>query len=218
MKIGVTKALSNALTVVSWAMIGLSVAGAINLAFPEYMGFVKELVGYDKTAVTSLAIGSGGVGLLGVVGRTLKNSFNTQNALLIARHNAEIEVWKKEKELLVTANNEFMVAFTEKQGEQVVITNELNKKIDLSLKFQIAYSKERLNMSDNLVPQDVKREYRAFLDSVNEPYEVVVEPLIVSETIEKEVEVEVTTQQLKEREKARKLESKANTQKGVGVR
>ena len=55
-----------------------------------------------------------------------------------------------------------MQEFTIKQREQLDNQNEITKKQNLILDFNVAYAKERLNMSDNLVPQEVKKEYQAF--------------------------------------------------------
>lgn len=223
MKIALTKALGKTVTIVSTLLIGLSLLGMLNLAFPDYANFVKELFGFDKESMTFFTLGTAGTGTLGLIGRTLKNSFNTQNTMLVATHNVERQKWQKEKDELQINQNEFMQEFTIKQREQLDNQNEITKKQNLILDFNVAYAKERLNMSDNLVPQEVKKEYQAFLDRVNDKSigdidTKMIDPVIVVEEVEKVIEVELTPKEVKEREKALKLANNNNNSKRVGVR
>lgn len=226
MKIALTKALGKTTTAVSTLLIIISLLGVLNLAFPDYVGFVNELFGFenglfgfDKEAMTSLTLGTAGTGTLGLIGRTLKNSFNTQNTMLVATHKAEREVWKKEKDELQHEINEFMEVFAIKQIEQLDNESKMLKKQELQLDFNIAYAKERLNMSDNLVPQEVKKEYQAFLDNANNKDNDIkeVKPIIVVEEIEKVVEVELTPKDIKKRKKVNKQLLKSSD-KRIGVR
>lgn len=223
MKIALTKVLGRTITIVSTLLIGISLLGLLNLTFPEYAGFVKELFGFNKETMTFFTLGTAGTGTLGLIGKTLKNSFNTQNAMLVATHKMEREVWQKEKDELQHEINEFMEAFTIKQREQLDNENKILKKQELQLDFNIAYAKERLNMSDNLVPQEVKKYYQAFLDNVNNQDNDIkeIEPIIVVEEIEKVVEIELTPKDIKERQKSLNNNidyNDNNNKRGVGIR
>lgn len=216
MKLAFTKVLGQVITIVSMLLIGISLLGILNLAFPEYSKFVMDLFGFDnKNEMAFLTMGTAGTGTIGLIGRTLKNSFNNQNAMLVATHNQERALWKKEKEELFINQNEFMEEFVNKQREQLDNDNELIKKQNLVLDFNVAYAKERLKMSDNLVPLEVKQEYQLFLDNVeNKDNEIKeVEPLIVVEEIEKVIEIELTPKEVKDKKKA-----KANNKNRIGVR
>lgn len=212
MKLAFTKTIGKVVSIGSGILILLSLLGIFNLTFPEYFEFVANMFGFDKEAMTVFTLGAAGTGTLGLVGRTLKNSYNTQNALLMATHNAERNKWQKEKEEYRLELNEFIVEHTLKHGEEIELLNKVNDELGLAKSFNVAYAKERLNMSDNLVPQDIKAYYKDYLDKVldNENKETVVEPLIVSEEVEKIVEVELTPKEVK-------LKNKKNN-KGVGVR
>lgn len=212
MKLAFTKTIGKVVSIGSGILILLSLLGIFNLTFPEYFEFVANMFGFDKEAMTVFTLGAAGTGTLGLVGRTLKNSYNTQNALLVATHNAERNKWQKEKEEYRLELNEFIVEHTLKHGEEIELLNKVNDELELAKSFNVAYAKERLNMSDNLVPQDIKAYYKDYLDKVldNENKETVVEPLIVSEEVEKIVEVELTPKEVK-------LKNKKNN-KGVGVR
>lgn len=212
MKLAFTKTIGKVVSIGSGILILLSLLGIFNLTFPEYFEFVANMFGFDKEAMTVFTLGAAGTGTLGLVGRTLKNSYNTQNALLMATHNAERNKWQKEKEEYRLELNEFIVEHTLKHGEEIELLNKVNDELELAKSFNVAYAKERLNMSDNLVPQDIKAYYKDYLDKVldNENKETVVEPLIVSEEVEKIVEVELTPKEVK-------LKNKKNN-KGVGVR
>lgn len=220
MKVAMIKAASVGVSIVSWLLIGLSAVGALSLAFPEFTAFVTDFLGIQDTALVSFVLGGAGVGTLGVVGKSLKNSFNTQNALLVARHNAELSLWKKEKEELQLEVNDFMLEFTEKNLETHKVLAETDNKIDLTLLFQVAYAEERLNMSDTLVPPNVKERYKAFLDKVNQVEATTtiadIEPITLTETVETTVEVPITQKEKRQQEKAEAREIKA--QQGVGLR
>lgn len=214
------KAANVVVSIVSWLLIGLSAVGALSLAFPEFTAFVTDFLGIQDTALVSFVLGGAGVGTLGVVGKSLKNSFNTQNALLVARHNAELSLWKKEKDELQLEVNNFMLEFTEKNLETHKVLAETDNKIDLTLLFQVAYAEERLNMSDTLVPPNVKERYKAFLDKVNQVEATTtiadIEPITLTETVETTVEVPITKKEKRQQEKAEAREIKA--QQGVGLR
>lgn len=212
MKLAFTKTLGKVVSIGSGILILLSLLGIFNLTFPEYFEFVANMFGFDKEAMTVFTLGAAGTGTLGLVGRTLKNSYNTQNALLIATHSAERSKWQKEKEEYRLELNDFIVDHTLKHGEEIELLNKVNDELELAKSFNVAYAKERLNMSDNLVPQEIKSYYKGYLDKVldNDNKETVVEPLIVSEEVEKIVEVELTPKEVK-------LKNKKNN-KGVGVR
>lgn len=220
MKVAMIKAASVGVSIVSWLLIGLSAVGALSLAFPEFTAFVTNFLGIQDTALVSFVLGGAGVGTLGVVGKSLKNSFNTQNALLVARHNAELSLWKKEKDELQLEVNDFMLEFTEKNLETHKVLAETDNKIDLTLLFQVAYAEERLNMSDTLVPPNVKERYKAFLDKVNQVEATTtiadIEPITLTETVETTVEVPITKKEKRQQEKAEAREIKA--QQGVGLR
>lgn len=220
MKVAMIKAASVGVSIVSWLLIGLSAVGALSLAFPEFTAFVTDFLGIQDTALVSFVLGGAGVGTLGVVGKSLKNSFNTQNALLVARHNAELSLWKKEKDELQLEVNNFMLEFTEKNLETHKVLAETDNKIDLTLLFQVAYAEERLNMSDTLVPPNVKERYKAFLDKVNQVEATTtiadIEPITLTETVETTVEVPITKKEKRQQEKAEAREIKA--QQGVGLR
>lgn len=222
MKVAMIKAASVGVSIVSWLLIGLSAVGALSLAFPEFTAFVTDFLGIQDTALVSFVLGGAGVGTLGVVGKSLKNSFNTQNALLVARHNAELSLWKKEKEELQLEVNDFMLEFTEKNLETHKVLAETDNKIDLTLLFQVAYAEERLNMSDTLVPPNVKERYKAFLDKVNQGEATAtmtiadIDPITLTETVETTVEVPITKKEKRQQEKAEAREIKA--QQGVGLR
>lgn len=222
MKVALIKAANITVLIVSWLLIGLSAVGALSLAFPDFTAFVTNFLGIQDTALVSFVLGGAGVGTLGVVGKSLKNSFNTENALLIARHNAELEVWKKEKDELQLEVNNFMVEFTEQNLEIHKVLAETDNKIDLTLLFQVAYAEERLNMSDTLVPPNVKEKYQAFLDKVNQDETTAtmtiadIEPITLTETVETIVEVPITQKEKKQQAKAEAKEIKA--QQGVGLR
>ena len=220
MKVAMIKAANVGVSIVSWLLIGLSAVGALSLAFPEFTAFVTDFLGIQDTALVSFVLGGAGVGTLGVVGKSLKNSFNTQNALLVARHNAELSLWKKEKEELQLEVNDFMLEFTEKNLETHKVLAETDNKIDLTLLFQVAYAEERLNMSDTLVPPNVKERYKAFLDKVNQVETTTtiadIEPITLTETVETTVEVPITQKEKRQQEKAEAREIKA--QQGVGLR
>lgn len=220
MKVAMIKAASVGVSIVSWLLIGLSAVGALSLAFPEFTAFVTDFLGIQDTALVSFVLGGAGVGTLGVVGKSLKNSFNTQNALLVARHNAELSLWKKEKDELQLEVNNFMLEFTEKNLETHKVLAETDNKIDLTLLFQVAYAEERLNMSDTLVPPNVKERYKAFLDKVNQVEATTtiadIEPITLTETVETTVEVPITQKEKRQQEKAKAREIKA--QQGVGLR
>lgn len=220
MKVAMIKAASVGVSIVSWLLIGLSAVGALSLAFPEFTAFVTDFLGIQDTALVSFVLGGAGVGTLGVVGKSLKNSFNTQNALLVARHNAELSLWKKEKDELQLEVNNFMLEFTEKNLETHKVLAETDNKIDLTLLFQVAYAEERLNMSDTLVPPNVKERYKAFLDKVNQVEATTtiadIDPITLTETVETTVEVPITQKEKRQQEKAKAREIKA--QQGVGLR
>lgn len=222
MKLALIKILGKTITIVSWILIVLSVLGALALVFPDYMEFLKEVANFNEVGIMSFALGSGGLGAMGVVGKSLKNSFNTENALLVARHNAEMELWKKEKDQLQISQNDFMVEFTKQNAETHQVLKKTDEKLDLSLLFQIAYAEERLNMSDSLVPPEVKNTYKAFLDGVNAKNNVDnktlddIEIITLSETIEKTVEVPITNKEKRLRNKKELQEIKES--QGVGLR
>lgn len=208
MKLALTKVFSKLISIGSGILILLSLLGLFYLTFPEYFNFVASLFGLDKEAMTVFTLGAAGTGTLGLVGRTLKNSFNTQNALLVGKHNAEIEKWRKEKEEYRLELNEFILEHTLKHGEEIELLNKVNDELELAKSFNVAYAKERLNMSDNLVPQEIKSYYKGYLDKVldNDNKETIVEPLIVSEEVEKIVAIELTPKEVKSKNK------------GVGIR
>lgn len=215
MKIAFTKAMGRFITIVSLILILISLLGTLALAFPEYFNFIKEMLGVDDDTIKNFALSAGGLGTMGAVGKTLKNSFNTQNALLVATQNAERELWRKEKEQLQINQNEFMEAFAIMQFKEVELLNESVKKQGLIIDFQTAYAKERINMSDTLVSQDIKNEYKAFIDRVEESKVDIeeIDPVILTETIETFVEVPITNKEARQRNK-----TSQNANKGVGIR
>ena len=98
-----------------------------------------------------------------------------------------------------------MEIFAKQQMQQVKNENEIIRKQKLALDFNVAYAKERLNMSDNLVPQEIKEHYRRFLANVeNREYDIEsVDELVIVEEVEKVVEIELTPQDVKQRNKSR---------------
>lgn len=208
MKLALTKVFSKLISIGSGILILLSLLGLFYLTFPEYFNFVASLFGLDKEAMTVFTLGAAGTGTLGLVGRTLKNSFNTQNALLVGKHNAEIEKWRKEKEEYRLELNEFILEHTLKHGEEIFLLNKVVNELELAKKFNIAYSEERLKMSDNLVPTDIKVLYQDYINETKniEVKMVNVNDLIVSEEVEKIVAVELTPKEVKSKNK------------GVGIR